>query len=45
MLVDDVDGGIALFVTEERTAGSLATIELVAGDGSALWRDEVALED
>jgi hypothetical protein len=45
VLVDDVGGGVALFVTAEPTAGSRATIELLARDGSVLWRDEVELDE
>ncbi len=45
VLVDDVDGGVVLFVTSEPTAGSRATIELQAGDGSVLWRDELELDE
>lgn len=45
VLVDDVGGGVVLFVTSEPTAGSRATIELLAGDGSALWRDELELDE
>jgi hypothetical protein len=40
--VDDVGGGVVL-LTSEPTAGSGAAIELLAGDGSALWRDEPEL--
>lgn len=45
VLVDDVDGGVVLFVTSEPTAGSRATIELLAGDGLALWREELELDE
>lgn len=45
VLDDDVGGGVVLFVTAEPTAGSRATIELLAGDGSVLWRDEVELDE
>jgi hypothetical protein len=44
VLVDDVDGGIALFVTAEPYVSSPATIELLAVDGSVLWRDELELD-
>jgi hypothetical protein len=45
VLVDDVDWGVVLFVTSEPTAGVRATIDLPAGDGSVLWRDEVELDE
>ena len=45
VLDDDVGGGVVLFVTAEPTAGSHATIELLAEDGSVLWRDEVELDE
>jgi hypothetical protein len=45
VLVDDVGGGVVLFVTSKPAAGSRATIELLARDGSVLWRDEVALDE
>jgi hypothetical protein len=45
VLVDEIGGGVVLFVTSEPTAGSRATIELLAGDGSVLWRDEIELDD
>jgi hypothetical protein len=44
VLVDDVGGGVVLFVTSEPTAGSRATIELLARDGSILWRDGIELD-
>jgi hypothetical protein len=34
-----------LFVTREPTQGSRATIELLASDGSALWHDELQLDE
>jgi hypothetical protein len=45
VLVDDVGGGVGLFVTSTPTAGSRATIELLAGDDSVLWRDELELDE
>jgi hypothetical protein len=45
VLSDDIGGGIVLFVTSEPTVGSSATVELLAQDGSALWRDELDLDD
>jgi hypothetical protein len=45
VLDDDVGGGVVLFVTAVPTAGSRATIELLAGDSSVLWRDEVELDE
>jgi hypothetical protein len=45
VLVDDVGGGVVLFATSEPTEGSRATIELLAGDGSILWRDELELDE
>lgn len=45
VLVDDIGGGVVLFVSSEPTAGSRATIELLAGDGSILWRDELELDE
>jgi hypothetical protein len=45
VLVDDVGGGVVLFVTSEPTAGSRATMELLAGDGSCLWRDVLELDE
>ena len=44
-LVDDVGGGVVLFVTSEPTARSRATIELLASDGSALWHEELELDE
>lgn len=44
-LVDDVGGGVVLFVTSEPTAGSRATIELLASDGSALWHEQLELDE
>jgi hypothetical protein len=45
VLIDDVDTGIALFVTSEPTEGSRATIELLARDQSVLWRDDFELDE
>jgi hypothetical protein len=45
VLVDDLDRGVVLFVTSEPEAGSTASVELLARDGSILWRDELQLDD
>lgn len=45
VLDDDVGGGVVLFVTAEPTTGSRATIELLAADGTGLWRDGLELDD
>jgi hypothetical protein len=45
VLDDDVGGGVVLFVTAEPTAGPRAIIELLAEDGSVLWRDELELDE
>jgi len=42
--VDDVDHGVVLFVTSERVATSAAIVELLAPDGSILWRHELELD-
>jgi hypothetical protein len=41
---DDVEHGVVLFVTSERVAASAAIVELLAPDGSILWRDELELD-
>ncbi len=41
VLVDDVDQGVVLFVTSRPTADSSAVIELLAGDESILWQDDL----
>lgn len=45
LLVDDTDEGVVLFVTSEPAAGVIATIELMARNGSALWSDELELDE
>ena len=45
MLVDDIGGGVVLFATSAPTAGSSGTVELLSGDGSVLWRDQLELDD
>lgn len=45
VLVDDVDRGVVLFVTSAGEARSTAVVELLAGDRSILWRDELQLDD
>lgn len=45
LLVDDTDEGVVLFVTSEPAACVIATIELMARDGSVLWSDELELDE
>jgi hypothetical protein len=45
LLEDDTDRDVVLFVTSEPAVGAKAIVELLAGDGSVLWRDELALDE
>jgi len=43
--VDDTDQDVVLFVTSEPVAAVIATVELLAQDGSVLWSDELELDE
>lgn len=45
LLTDDTDQHVVLFVTSEPVAAAIATVELLAQDGSVLWRDELGLDE
>lgn len=44
VLTDDTDHDVVLFVSSEPVARSTAVAELLASDGSVLWRDELRLD-
>jgi hypothetical protein len=43
--VDETNQDVVLFVTSEPSAGAIAIVELLAQDGSILWRDELELDE
>jgi hypothetical protein len=45
LLTDDTDQDVVLFVTSEPASGAIAKVELLAQDGSVLWRDELELDE
>lgn len=45
LLVDETNQDVVLFVTSEPSAGAIAIVELLAQDGSILWRDELELDE
>lgn len=45
LLEDDTDRDVVLFVTSEPAVGATATVELLAADGSVLWRDDFELDE
>jgi hypothetical protein len=45
LLEEDTDRDVVLFVTSEPAVGAKAIVELLAGDGSVLWRDELELDE
>jgi hypothetical protein len=45
LLADDTDRDVVLFVTSEPAVGAKAIVELLAADGSVLWKDRLELDE